>query len=192
MKMLKAAATAALMMAAMSASADTSHFDVSVGIGMTDYDVYSNQFSATDRTTSFQVGAGFQVLDNVKVEARYMDLGEFSKRKGNWNVKADNKAVAVGVVLEAPMASISDRATFFLRADAVHLMTDVKATNGVTSASDDSSDIVPAVGLGFMYQVNPTLKGRLQYERIFADLDARGLSADSDIDQISVSLHKNL
>lgn len=185
--MLKKLAAIALLSLSSAAMADRGPY-AGIGFGRTSIDVGDTSgFNVTvdDTDSGFKVYGGYQIINNLAIEAGYANLGEATFVFGPAvTAKFEAAAVFVDAVGTLPL---TDGFALLGRAGLAFTQAELSATRFGFSASEKEDDVSLKLGLGAQYSFTKNLALRAEWERY---LEVGGeTTGEADIDIASVSLN---
>ena len=156
------AASMAVSAGAMAQQTDTGWY-VGASIGQADL--------GPDDSTAWKITGGYQLNRNLSVELSYTDLGDADVDTGIPGLSANVEATAFELVgvYKFPVGN-----QFSIYGLAGLAMTEVEASIGGVSASDDSTDLT--FGFGAQYDFSRNMGVRAQWQRYDADDEADVIS----------------
>jgi OOP family OmpA-OmpF porin len=154
-KKIAFAATLAIL-ASSSFAADRPSFYAGADVGSTKVDGIS------DRQSSFGAFLGYQINQNIALEAGYRRLADFDTTFGANNVGVTLDQSAVSVVGTLPLSS-----GFNVFSRLGYNRIDAKGSTAYSSATDSTSGVLYGVGVG--YSFTPAISARLEAQKPSSD-----------------------
>jgi len=167
---------------------------------------YTSSFSSDDSGTTFGVGVGYQVNDNVAIEFAYRDLGDASYKNsfqvtgteasgtGTRELGYESKAFILRGVGILP---VTDRLSLEAMLGVAHVDTDYKGSEVVSGQgfldntsvreSDSGRGFSATYGVGASFAVTDTLTTFARWERIH-DIDTENLADGIEADTFSAGI----
>ncbi len=166
--------------------ASEAKFYVLGGAGLSYFD--DNSGGDKEGATSFTLGGGVKVNENLAFEVNYHNFGDVKDSDPTTSTKLTSTALAIGMVGTLPM---NERASIYARADIMAIDIDLKASASGTTVKASSNGYSPSIGIGFDYKIADTVNLRAQVQRTFYDEDIVGLDLEVDIDNYSAIVTKS-
>lgn len=166
--------------------ASEAKFYVLGGAGLSYFDDGSS--GDKEDATSFTLGGGVKVNENLAFEVNYHNFGDVKDSDGTGSSTIKSTAFAVGVLGTLPM---NERTSIYARADIMAVDIDLKATAGGTTVNASSNGYSPSIGIGIDYKITETVSLRAQAQRTFYDEEIVGLDLEVDVDNYSAIVTKS-
>ena len=167
--------------------ASEAKFYVLGGAGLSYFDE-KNSGGDKEDATSFTLGGGVKINENLAFEVNYHNFGDVKDSAPSASAKITSTAFAIGMLGILPMG---ERTSVYARADIMAVDVDLKATVNGTTMSASSNGYSPSIGVGFDYKIADTVNLRAQVQRTFYDDDIAGLDLEVDIDNYSAIVTKS-